>query len=248
MKTNRNWMKRAAMLSAMAACVLAAQDAFAAKDDVATGADVHLEDAASLTPTPMPRAKATPKSSADTYEATGDLGITMRHGDTMRLYFDIDKAYTRITSARLVLYMWDVDYPSATEQDNVYFNGTYVGRLEGLNQGWDYNYFDVPISKITVPSSGESSSRNTVTINVSVDPSGWITQCGSAQLIINGDTFSLPYSCEIRIVRAFPPEVVTSVHVVPIDGNASGDISRSRQRKCVAVDDQLCRAALRYPP
>ena len=195
MKTNRMWLKRAAMLSAMAACALLTQGAFAEKVDTSSGnADVHLEDKASLNPTPMPDVKVAPKSTADTYEATGDLGVTMRHGDTMTLHFDIDKAYTSITSARLVLYMWDVDYPCATEQDNVYFNGTYLGRLEGLNQGWDYNYFNVPVSKITVPTIGGGTARNTVTINVSVDPSGWVTQCGSAQLIINGDTFSLTAS------------------------------------------------------
>ena len=162
------WLKRAAMLSVTVACALLKQGVFAELDN----AEVSLEDKASLCPIPMPDIKTAAKSTADTYAATGDLGITMSHGQTITLHFDIDKAYTSITSAKLVLYMWDVDYPCATEQDNVYFNGAYLGRLEGLNQGWDYNYFNVPVSKITAPASSGGTSRNTVTLNSAVEDFG----------------------------------------------------------------------------
>lgn len=203
----RAWMKYGVMLVVLAVRALAmgaepelfGANAMASVNATmsANAAAAHLEDAASLMPTPMPRIKASAKSTADTYTGTGDLDVTMSHGQTITLYFDVDKAYTRINSAKLVLYMWDVDYPCATEQDNVYFNGSYLGRLEGLNQGWDYNDFDVPTSKITVPAATGGVSRNTVTIDVSVDPSGWVTRCGSAQLIIDGDTFALTASRDI---------------------------------------------------
>ena len=119
--------------------------------------------------------------------ATGDLNVTRQVGESIYLYFDVPSAIAEITSATLKLNAYDVDFPVATEHDKVYFNGKYIGQLQGYNNGWEFNSFPVPVSWIKRGS-------NTVRIHVDVDRLGWVTRVSDVQLILNGQEGAITLS------------------------------------------------------
>ena len=145
---------------------------------------------AGLMANPYPKADV-PTAAAGTYtfEAKGELGVTKGEG-IISLRFDIDKPIYNITSASVQINAWDVDYPidySNPEHDVVYFNNSKIGRLTGVNNGWQKNTFSVKASKINVPSSSGEIVKNSLDIKVDIGDGDWITQIGYATLTIKGE-------------------------------------------------------------
>ena len=126
----------------------------------------------------------------DTYQASGDLDTVVGSG-TLSFSFRINKPYTEITSAKLHINAYDVDYPANNEHDKVYFNGEYVGRFKGANGEYRVNTFSIKPSLIKCPSSEGVTAINRFSVAVNVDNGGWVTGVGWAKLEINGETFSV---------------------------------------------------------
>lgn len=136
-------------------------------------------------PSPMPqKAKAL---DALTFEAVGDLGVIKGQGETITLYFNVDVDSLDISSASVTMNAYDVDYPRASECDEVYFNGEHLGRLRGGDNVWHENTFAVPVNAI-------NRGKNTIRINVDVDRIGWITAIGWARLTLKGHAIKLTAS------------------------------------------------------
>lgn len=136
-------------------------------------------------PSPMPqKAKAL---DALTFEAVGDLGVIKGQGETITLYFNVDVDSLDISSASVTMNAYDVDYPRASERDEVYFNGEHLGRLRGGDNVWHENTFAVPVNAI-------NRGKNTIRINVDVDRIGWITAIGWARLTLKGHAIKLTAS------------------------------------------------------
>lgn len=198
MKTNRMWTKRAAILSAIAAFVLAAQGAFA--DDAIVyygdshqapngGGDDLAEFEVALKANPCPKDEIAAELGTYTFDAKGELGVTKGEG-TIALRFDVDKPIYNITYASVEINAYDVDYPidySNPEHDVVYFNGKKIGRLTGVNNGWRRNTFSVNGSLIKTPSASGEKMSNSLDIHVDIGDGNWITQIGQATLTIKGE-------------------------------------------------------------
>lgn len=168
-----------AMLAVLcASCSLVAADSQNATEDIAAF-EAGLQAIASK-PKLMSAKLLSATSGTTVYPASGsDMNVTGRKGVPLDLYFDVTMA--SVSSATLYLNAYDVDYPSATERDDVYFNGTYVGRLQGYNNGENMNTFDLRDLVIT--------GRNHVHIDVDVATSGsWVTQMREGtKLVLNGE-------------------------------------------------------------
>lgn len=83
-----------------------------------------------------------------------------------------------VLKATLRIYAYDVDSPD--EVNEVYFNGLYIGQLQGANDQWTLNSFSVPTSYV-------QSGINIVTVCVDVthpDTGNWGTTVDWANLII----------------------------------------------------------------
>ena len=156
---------------------------FAPDIEKSAGAEDLVALRAGLEKTVRPRlmaATASSKSSGTTVTATGDLGYVRGRG-SLYFYFDVPATLKSVTSARVSMNSYDVDYPSAIEHDKVYFNGTYIGRLQGYNNGWEINTFAVPASSVKI---GQS---NTMRIDVDVENTGWVTGSKDIVLYLNGE-------------------------------------------------------------
>ena len=138
-------------------------------------------DAAQAEPIRPKMASAPLANAADTkITATGDLNISRQTGQSIYLYFQVPSTITKVTSASVSLNAYDVDYPSATEHDKVYFNDTYIGSLQGYDNGWEMNSFVVPADLI------KTGQKNTMRIHVDVDKLGWVTRVQQVVLTLNG--------------------------------------------------------------
>ncbi len=131
--------------------------------------------------------------SSETYMASGDLNNVVGSGN-LNFSFRVDKPFTEITSAKLEINAYDVDYPANNEHDKVYFNGTYIGRLKGVNGDYQVNTFSISPSLIRCPSSEGQTAANSFFVAVNVDNGGWVTGVGWAKLTISGETFKLTAS------------------------------------------------------
>lgn len=161
-----------------AACSLVAADQQSATEDIAAF-EAGLQAIASK-PKLMSAKLLSATSGTTVYPTSNsDMNKTGNHTTPLDLYFDVTMA--SVSSATLYLNAYDVDYPSATEDDEVYFNGTPIGRLQGYDGGMNMNTFNLPANIVKIGS-------NHVHIDVSVNPSGWITQIREGtKLVLNGE-------------------------------------------------------------
>ena len=173
-----------------------------AGDDIAEVQEAMLAAKESLqanTPNGMkasvPRLRASAASDSVTYTASGDLDNVVGSGN-LNFRFVVDKPFTEITSAKLEINAYDVDYPSANEHDKVYFNGTFIGRLKGVNGDYEVNTFSLSPSLVKCPASEGGTAVNTFSVAVNVDNGGWVTGVGWAKLTISGETFKLTASTD----------------------------------------------------
>lgn len=127
----------------------------------------------------------------NTFWATGELNIIRggSSGGTIDLYFDVPLSYITVSSIKVTMNAYDVDYPrsaySDVEHDKVYFNGTYIGRLRGGDVVWQENTFEVPKELL-------NPGRNSLHIDVNVDHTqAWVTSIGWARLVIDGYVMEL---------------------------------------------------------
>ena len=112
------------------------------------------------------------------YWATGELNVEKAFGETISLQFNIPQNYTHISSARLTINAYDVDTKFGRERDEVYFNGTHLGRLYGGADCWNENEFSVPTSLI-------KSGINHLYIVADADKENWWVTIGWAKLVID---------------------------------------------------------------
>ena len=161
-----------------ASCSLVAADLQNATEDIAAF-EAGLQAIASK-PKLMSAKLLSATSGTTVYPTSNsDMNKTGNHTTPLDLYFDVTMA--SVSSATLYLNAYDVDYPSATEDDEVYFNGTPIGRLQGYDGGMNLNTFNLPANIVKIGS-------NHVHIDVSVNPSGWITQIREGtKLVLNGE-------------------------------------------------------------
>ena len=161
-----------------AACSLVAANQQSATEDIAAF-EAGLQAIASK-PKLMSAKLLSATSGTTVYPTSNsDMNKTGNHTTPLDLYFDVTMA--SVSSATLYLNAYDVDYPSATEDDEVYFNGTPIGRLQGYDGGMNMNTFNLPANIVKIGS-------NHVHIDVSVNPSGWITQIREGtKLVLNGE-------------------------------------------------------------
>ena len=197
---------------------------------------------AGLMANPCPKADV-PTAAAGTYtfEAKGELWVTKGEG-IISLRFDVDKPIYNITSAFIEINAWDVDYPinySNPEHDVVYFNGSKIGRLEGVNQEWRKNTFSVKASKINVPSSSGDIARNSLDIKVDIGDGDWITQIGYATLTIKGDLypFDAPKNLRASDFLNVPNPQGIFVEWEPVRGARKYGVYRDGKR--IAVTDKI---------
>ena len=168
-----------AMIAVLGAtCSLLAADPQSATEDIAAF-EAGLQAIASK-PKLMAAKLLSAASGTTVYPTSNsDMNKTGNHTTPLDLYFDVTMA--SVSSATLYLNAYDVDYPSATEDDEVYFNGTPIGRLQGYDGGMNLNTFNLPANIVKIGS-------NHVHIDVSVNPSGWITQIREGtKLVLNGE-------------------------------------------------------------
>ena len=126
--------------------------------------------------------------------ATGELNIVRGgpSGGTIDLYFDVPLSYISVSSIKVTMNAYDVDYPrsaySDVEHDKVYFNGAYIGRLRGGDVVWQENTFEVPKELLTT-------GRNYLHIDVNVEHTqAWVTSIGWAKLVVDGYVMELSAS------------------------------------------------------
>ncbi len=122
------------------------------------------------------------------YSAYGDLS-TYSSGEDITLYFEVTDFFTEVKSARIVLNAYDVDYPSATEADITYLNGSSLGwRLQGGNEEWNVN--NIPIKNLNLlktPATVNETARNIFFVDVDATNEGWVTCISKAILVIEGE-------------------------------------------------------------
>ncbi|MEZ5498880.1 MAG: hypothetical protein R3E77_05535 [Steroidobacteraceae bacterium] len=88
---------------------------------------------------------------------------------------------TPAASATLTLRAWDVDEEQG-EQDDVYINGHFLGKLTGANNVWSTTVFQ--ISDLSWISTGNNLVE--VQIDTSGDATAWVTAVRWAQILIDG--------------------------------------------------------------
>ena len=214
---------------------------YASAGNLKSGDDIS-EYRAGLMANPCPKADI-PTAAAGTYtfEAKGELGVTKGEG-IISLRFDVDKPIYNITSAFIEINAWDVDYPinySNPEHDVVYFNGSKIGRLEGVNQEWRKNTFSVKASKINVPSSSGDIARNSLDIKVDIGDGDWITEIGYATLTVKGDMypFDAPKNLKASDFLHVPNPQGIFVEWEPVSGARRYGVYRDGKR--IAVTDKI---------
>lgn len=187
-------------ITTIAAATLAVLNCFA-DDDLAAVQAAMLADKEATAARVGIRAKASSTrllsvqsdNSSVTYTATGDLDNVVGSGN-LNFRFVVDKPFTQITSAKLEINAYDVDHPSANEHDKVYFNGSFIGRLKGVNGAYEVNTFNISPNLIKCPTTDGATAANTFSVAVNVDNGGWVTGVGWAKLTISGETFKLTAS------------------------------------------------------
>ena len=146
----------------------------------------------------------------DTYWATGELNVSKTRGETISLQFDIPKSYTHIKTATLTINAWDVDTQDGKERDEVYLNGTHLGKLYGGTDCWDLNQFSVPVSAI-------NSGINQLHIVADADNNGWWTKIEYAKLVVDGLVYPAPSNLSATQYHNQHPQGV-KLTWSPVDG------------------------------
>ena len=193
-------MSKITMIACLSAATFAVLNCFAG-DDIAAVQAAMLADKEATAARVGIRAKASSTrllsaqsdNSSVTYTATGDLDNVVGSGN-LNFRFVVDKPFTQITSAKLEINAYDVDHPSANEHDKVYFNGSFIGRLKGVNGAYEVNTFNISPNLIKCPTTDGATAANTFSVAVNVDNGGWVTGVGWAKLTISGETFKLTAS------------------------------------------------------
>jgi hypothetical protein len=108
------------------------------------------------------------QNNAHTGTADGDMDVYLFRSDSkspIEFNIYIPAASAPISSATLRMDVYDVD-ASAGEVDEVFVNGTYVGKLNGSDEKWGVNIFNIPIGVL-------KKGNNLVKINIDKNNAGW---------------------------------------------------------------------------
>lgn len=122
------------------------------------------------------------ENNAHTGNPDGDFGTTV-YGDDYNhpIEFNINVSESTLpqTSALLTITSWDVDYYTGGQTDEVYFNGNFIGILQGWNETTSQTIFNINPAFV-------KEGNNLVEIHVGVDdPGGWYTTINQATLLLD---------------------------------------------------------------
>ena len=122
------------------------------------------------------------------WDATGsDLTVVKEQGETIVVSFPVDVHLYDIRSVSIDAEAWDVDFPEDTEHDDVYFNGSPIGRLQGGNNSNHVNPFrSLSPSLVKIPATSGEIAQNTFSVKVDVGYEGWVTAINWAKLTVEG--------------------------------------------------------------
>ncbi len=156
----------------------------------------------------------------------GDVDVYLfRRDERAPIEFNIFIEEAVITSAKLSLLCWDVDWatnpdPATNERDAVSLNGHFLGYLSGANDEWSTSIFDVDPSFINPGPGGKNLVKVDIDIQLTAD---WAVTVDWGQLVINGTT---PQTANFRYVTIpqaayFAGETV----VISEEADATPDLS-----------------------
>jgi hypothetical protein len=132
------------------------------------------------------------ENNAHTHVADNDMEITF--GNTAPehpIEFNIDVATLPQSSAAITLRAFDVDEEQG-EQDDVYINGHFLGRLTGANNVWSVTSFNINPAWLV-----QGANLVEVQVDTSGDATQWVVAIDWGQLLVdgggavNGDTHGL---------------------------------------------------------
>lgn len=119
-----------------------------------------------------------------------DTGCTFVAGSPLLFTIKIDRYIGNVQklrnnqlispSVRLRLPVYDVDFTGVgtggnPERDKLFLNGHFIGFLQGANNIWHLNEFDIPIEWINFPASPGAVANNDLRIDIDTLNGGWCT-------------------------------------------------------------------------
>jgi hypothetical protein len=121
------------------------------------------------------------ENNAHTHVADNDMENTVGNTDLKHpIEFNIDVTTLPTSSAVLTMYAYDVDEEQG-EQDDVYVNGHYVGKLTGANEVWSSTSFTVDPAWLV-----QGANLVEVQVDTSGDATQWVVGIEWGQLLVDG--------------------------------------------------------------
>jgi large repetitive protein len=121
------------------------------------------------------------ENNAHTHVADNDMENTLGNTDPKHpIEFNIDVTTLPTSSAVLTMYALDVDEEQG-EQDDVYVNGHYLGKLTGANNVWSSTSFTVNPAWLV-----QGANLIEVQVDTSGDATQWVVGIDWGQLLIDG--------------------------------------------------------------
>lgn len=114
----------------------------------------------------------------------GNMGRYLcKSSSPIQFTIDVTDANAAASSATLQLAVYDVDTDASysPEVDSVLVNGSKVGTLNGADDTWFYNVFNIPLGALKQGS-------NTVQVTIDDNSGGWCTQVDWAVIALTGGT------------------------------------------------------------
>jgi len=146
------------------------------------------------------------ENNAGTGISDGDLdNFTYRSYSRAPIEFNIFITEATITSSRLTIYAWDVDWntepnPDDNEWDAVYINGHFLGYLSGVSSTWSTTSFTFNPAWIN------PAGKNTVKIDIDTKETGyWGVTVDWGQLAINEQTGTVIVSSALLDQTCYAP-------------------------------------------
>jgi len=138
------------ILSALSVVFLITGSAFAGDDNPSVDGEPLTINAMPVLGLGEYGTKADNENNANTGMADGDMNFLISNNDPahpIEFNINVPVANAPIRSGTLRMDVYDVDTDNAgdPEIDNVYVNGIYAGTLNGSNNTWGVNIFDIPI-------------------------------------------------------------------------------------------------------